>query len=414
MKVIDVKIFERALERERAARKQAEKILESKSTELYLLTQKLKESKNDIELLLEKRNSELTGLIQNILDPYLLVDLSGNILKYNKVAKELLGINNDVNSSKKINLINFIQEKDKGRMIEAFKQMIDLGYVKGVEVILLNPDSEPVSLQINAGLLYNASGVPTAAQGIARDITDLKKLELQKDLLLDDLVSKNEELKEYAHVVSHDLKSPLRGISSLLQWVRDDDENVFNDKAPKMFEMIFSSISRMENLIGGILRYSTSDAYNDDTDYLDMYEIITHTAEFIQVPSHISVLIPQDLPSIFISKRKIEQVVQNLMSNAVKFVPDEGGLIEWSFRDIGLFYEFSISDNGIGIEKKHFERIFQVFQALTKSKESTGIGLSIVKKVIKSMGGNIWLDSEVGKGTTFYFTIPKNANHGST
>lgn len=406
MTVIDSKILERALAREKAARKQAEKILEAKSTELYYLTQKLKESKSSIELLLEKRSSELTGLIQNILDPYILVDLNGNILKYNKAARDLMGISDEKTRNKTINLIEYVQEFDKGKMIAAFNEMIEIGFVKGLEVTILDGDGEPVALQINAGLLYDAKGVPTAAQGIARDISELKGLELQKDKLLDDLVNKNEELKEYAHVVSHDLKSPLRGISSLLQWIRDDKENTFTQQTPKMFEMIFSSISRMENLIDGILRYSTSDAQVDDVTELNMHDIIAKTAEFIQVPKSIKVVIPTDLPNIKVSERKIEQVVQNLMTNAVKFTPKETGIIEWKCKTTDEYHEFSISDNGIGIEKKHFERIFLVFQALTKSKESTGIGLSIVKKVIRSMGGRIWLDSEPGKGTTFYFTIP--------
>jgi PAS domain S-box-containing protein len=408
MKTIDPKILERAFHREKKARKEAERILESKSTELYNLTLKLKEAKDQVENVLEKRDSELSGLIQNILDPYALVDLSGNILKYNRAAKDLLGIEDGNSSEEPLNLMQFVQKFDKNNMMRAFQSMIDSGYAKDVELTIFDKNKKPVYIQINASLLYDKNGKATSAQGIARDISKIKALQTQTDKLLKDLESNNRELKEYAHVVSHDLKSPLRGISSLVQWIRDDKGNSFTDETPEMFGMITSAIERMDNLISGILRYSTADRVDDDVAELDMYEIIKATATFIHIPKSIDLVISDNMPKIVMSRRKIEQIVQNLMTNAVKFVPKENGVIEWNCESSSEYHLFSISDNGIGIEEKHFDRIFQVFQSLSKSKESTGIGLSIVKKIIKSMNGDIWLESEVGKGTTFYFTIPVN------
>ena len=404
---IDQEILQRAVQREKQARKEAEKILEKKASELYILTQELSKSKQQLELLVEKKSSELSGLIQNIIDPYLLLDLSGYIINMNKAASNLfLEIGQDV-PEERINLINMVPKHERGRMAEAFLKMVNEGFVKDVQLSLNDNSGSIKHLLINASLVFGNDGKPTAAQGIARDITAIKLLQEEKDKLFDNLEVRNDELNEYAHIVSHDLKSPLRGINSLFHWIKNDETNSISDESYKMFDMIDKSILKMERLISGILKYSTSVIEDDDKELISMETIIRDVMDVIQVPDYITVTLPTKLPSLLISRNRIDQIVQNLMTNAVKYVPNPGGTITWDYLQKDDKHMFSIKDNGIGIAQKHHDRIFQVFQSLTTSKDSTGIGLSIVKKVVKSLGGDIWLESEEGKGATFYFTIDK-------
>mgnify|MGYP001612113404 CR=1 FL=1 len=125
---------------------------------------------------------------------------------------------------------------------------------------------------------------------------------------------------------------------------------------------------------------------------------------------NICLSIQDGLPQIDIDPLQINQVFQNLISNAIKYMDKSEGLVEVGCTDTGEFYEFFVKDNGPGIEERHFERIFQIFQTLTPKDEfeSTGIGLTIVKKIIEQNGGRIWVESEAGKGSTFKFTLPKS------
>ena len=130
--------------------------------------------------------------------------------------------------------------------------------------------------------------------------------------------------------------------------------------------------------------------------------------KILYVPENVEIVIHNSLPTVHGDKVKLQQLFQNLISNAVKFIDKEKGTVEIDFKEHTSFYEFSVKDNGMGIEKKHHKKIFKIFHALDKSKTSSGIGLSIVKKIIDHYGGEIWLESEVSKGTIFHFTLKKS------
>ena len=144
----------------------------------------------------------------------------------------------------------------------------------------------------------------------------------------------------------------------------------------------------------------------EETDvYLN--DIIEKIINVIYIPSHVNVKIKKTLPNIKGDKTKLQQVFENLLTNAIKFSDKSKGVIEIDFSTKENHYEFSIKDNGIGIDKKYHDKIFKIFHTLNKSKDSSGIGLSIVKKIVSLHGGNIWLESKLNKGTTFYFTLKK-------
>ena len=406
----NVPILQRALAREKRARKAAEQILEEKSTELYHLTQELIKSKDALSMLLEEKNNELSGLIQRIIDPYTLVDLEGNVISYNAAADKLLGLAEAMSTNSKLNLMHLVRKEDRTRLAEAFSDMIRDGYVKDVTLMIHDAQGDSVHLQINAAILYDNDKNPKAAQGIARDITNLKLLEEQKDQLLNQLVSRNDALNEYAHVVSHDLKGPLRGINTLMQLIQMQNKDALNEQSAEYFDMIGKSIRKMDNQISSILTYSKAGLMVEEKKEVDVKQLILDIRDQIMPTKQIDLVFASDMPIVLSHRNQLEQVVHNLMSNAIKFSPEEHARITWRCTQEDDKYELSIQDNGIGIEEKFFDKIFQLFQSLSVRQDSSGVGLAIVKKVVNALGGEVWLTSEYGIGTTFYFTIPKSTN----
>ena len=254
---------------------------------------------------------------------------------------------------------------------------------------------------------YNIDGEVIGSIGIHLDVTDTKSLELQKEKLLEKLEKSNDELQEYAHIVSHDLKSPLRSINALVSWLKEDNKGVLDDASLQNFALIDSTLEKMEQLITDVLNYSSVGADNTIKADVDLNSMVNELVSMLYIPDHIEVKSLNILPNIKGDKTKLQQVFQNLISNSVKFIDKKCGSITIDVEDLKSHYKFSIKDNGIGIEKKYHDKIFKIFHSLKKSKDSSGIGLSIVKKIIDLHEGEIWLESEPNVGTTFYFTLKK-------
>jgi PAS domain S-box-containing protein len=241
----------------------------------------------------------------------------------------------------------------------------------------------------------------------AINLREREKAEFKNALLVKALGKSNNELQEYAHIVSHDLKSPLRSIDALVSWIKEDNKGNLDDTTIRNFELIGTTLEKMEQLISDILIFSSIDNDIENISEVDLNEIIADLKQLLLVPSNLSIKILNKLPTIKGDKTKLQQLFQNLISNAIKFNDKEKGLIEINVKEAESHYEFSVKDNGIGIDKKYHNNIFNIFHSLNKSKESTGIGLSIVKKVVDFYKGEIWLESEPNKGVTFYFTLNK-------
>ncbi|WP_407556584.1 PAS domain S-box protein [Winogradskyella sp. 4-2091] len=254
---------------------------------------------------------------------------------------------------------------------------------------------------------YDLNGNIVGSIGVYLDITDLKSLQIQKESLLSKLERSNNELQEYAHIVSHDLKSPLRSIDALVSWLKEDNKGKLDEMSLKNFELIESTLEKMEQLISDVLDYSSVGTDSNDKADVNLDQMLTDLTTILYIPEHIAINSLNPLPTIQGDPTKLQQLFQNLISNAVKFIDKEKGLITIDVEDLKSHYKFSIEDNGIGIDKQFHDKIFKIFHALNKSKDSTGIGLSIVKKIVDLHEGQIWLESQVNVGTTFYFTLKK-------
>jgi light-regulated signal transduction histidine kinase (bacteriophytochrome) len=241
----------------------------------------------------------------------------------------------------------------------------------------------------------------------AVNLRERKEVEIKNRELLVKLEKSNLELEEYAHIVSHDLKSPLRSISALNSWIQSDNEGKFDENSLQNFKDVDSTLETMENLISNILEYSSINNNEEIKDKVDLNTLLEELKKVLYIPSHISINILNKLPVVIGDKTKFQQLFQNLISNSIKFIDKPEGFINVNVEENELFYKFSIEDNGIGVDKKHFNKIFKIFESLKTSKDSSGIGLSIVKKIIDIYNGEVWLESEINKGTTFYFTINK-------
>ncbi|WP_452232884.1 PAS domain-containing sensor histidine kinase [Lacinutrix sp. MEBiC02595] len=254
---------------------------------------------------------------------------------------------------------------------------------------------------------YNIDGEIIGSIGIHLDITETKNLEVQKEKLLEKLERSNDELQEYAHIVSHDLKSPLRSLHALVSWLKEDNQGKLDAVSLQNFGLIETTLEKMEQLITDVLNYSSVGADNAVKVDVDLNSMVSELINLLYIPEHIEIKSLHVLPDIQGDRTKLQQLFQNLISNAVKFIDKKCGSIIIDVEDFKSHYKFSIQDNGIGIDKKYHDKIFKIFHSLKKSKDSSGIGLSIVKKIVNLHDGEIWLDSEPNVGTTFYFTLKK-------
>jgi len=483
----EVKILKRALEREKLARKQAEKILESKSLELFTLAQKLKDTNEKLEELIDIKRSELQydksseglnvlkliyeedytyamasfkALVSNgTFTDYQArvytkhngvrtVHINASIIKNNKNTP--IGAQGIVREQKK-QLAVIVENSSLGIVLTKFGKIIQtnkafqnlLGHT---EEELKNMEVEKVSIKeeyskvrdhldkMNEGALHNVAvnkryirkdgtqfwaktnvapvkdpeGKVIYQVALVEDITEQIEHEKQRDQLLKNLEKSNNELNDFAHIVSHDLKSPLRSINALTTWLKEDYHDVLDDSAQQSFNMLLKKVDKMDHLINGILKYSSIDKIEQFQKDIDLLQVIKDTMDIIFIPDHIKISIETSLPTIKGDKFRLQQLFQNLINNAVKYNDKEQGWIKVACKEQSEFWEFSIEDNGPGIPEKYHQKIFQIFQTLDNGKESTGVGLSIVKKIIDMYEGKIWVTSQNGIGTTFHFTIKKD------
>ncbi len=220
----------------------------------------------------------------------------------------------------------------------------------------------------------------------------------------------NRELGEFAYIVSHDLKAPLRAIGQLSQWLSEDNYEVLDETGKKNLDLLNGRVKRMYRLIDDILAYSRAGRNYEKNEKVDMRKLVGYVSDSLLPPDNISITIDDPLPVITGSRVHFQQVFQNLLSNSIKFNDKPEGIISIGCKKHGAFWRFRITDNGPGIDMKYNEKIFQIFQTLSPNhnQESTGIGLTLVKKIVELYKGKIEMESEVGKGCTFYFTLPDN------
>ncbi|GAA4375375.1 hypothetical protein GCM10023186_07980 [Hymenobacter koreensis] len=224
------------------------------------------------------------------------------------------------------------------------------------------------------------------------------------------LERRNQELDQFAYVVSHDLKAPLRGIESASRWIEEDMSQELPAHIQEFLVLMRVRVHRMENLISGILELARIGRVEQLDERVDVRELLTEIVDVLSPPEGFRIQFPTYLPVILAPRVELHQVFSNLLSNALKYHHEpEKGMVRIQYRETPTEYVFSLTDNGPGIAPEYHERVFVIFQTLTErdTLESTGVGLAIVKKIVERHGGSITLNSSEGHGATFTFTWPK-------
>ena len=222
------------------------------------------------------------------------------------------------------------------------------------------------------------------------------------------LKSANQELQDFAYVVSHDLKAPLRGISTLAGWISTDHGESLDEDGREKLDLLIVRVRRMNDLIDGILKYSRVGRTREETVPVDCSALVAETVDLLSPGERFTVAVQENLPTVTADRTKLGEVFQNLISNAIKYIDKPRGEIRVGCEPNGDGWKFHVADNGPGIEEKYHDKVFQIFQTLgpKDTPGSTGVGLAVVKKIIEQMGGEIWIESSPGEGTTFFFTLP--------
>lgn len=363
-----------------------------------------KNYRKNLEIQKEKYGSIIANMNLGLVE----VGSDGNILMINQSFSDMVGYSaNELIGKNVYEAIPIISDETDD--LKQQHQKEEEGISDSYEVAVKIANGEKRFWLVSGAPRFDDAGNVIGSIGIHLDITSQKHLELQKENLLRELETSNKGLQEYAHIVSHDLKSPLRSVSALATWLYDDYKDSLDENGLYNLKMMQEKIEGMDKLISGILKYSTVNNDVLDNTEVNVNEVIHEIKEIIYIPDNVTIKTKKKLPLIKADKTKIHQLFQNFLSNAVVNIDKPDGLVEIDYKERSTHWEFSVKDNGVGIPKEYHEKIFQIFQSIGNNERSTGIGLSIVKKIIDRYEGKVWLESQIGVGTTFYFSLKKDS-----
>ncbi len=348
------------------------------------------------------------SLIEASVDPLVTIGPDGQITDVNNATEVVTGYTRDELIG--TDFSDYFTEPVKAS--EGYQQVFQEGLVRNYELKIKHGNGKVTPVVYNASVYRDEDGQVIGVFAAARDITERKRAEELLNLKLDELARSNAELEQFAYVSSHDLQEPLRMVGSYLQLLQRRYEGEIDERADKYIHFAVDGAARMQNLINDLLAFSRI------TTQAKEFELVNSESIYNQVLTNLEVSIKENnaiithdpLPEVMADETQLSQVLQNLVGNAIKFRGDDDPKIHISAVRDGKQWLFSVKDNGIGINANHVDKIFEVFKRLHKRREypGTGIGLSICKKIIERHGGSMWVESEVGVGSTFYFTLQIN------
>lgn len=304
-----------------------------------------------------------------------------------------------------------VHPEDWERAVTQANQVYESGEPGSVQFRCITKDGQVIHTEAHSAVIVDADGARYGTCGVVMDITERKLMENTLVQYMDDLKRSNEELEQFAYVASHDLQEPLRMVTSYLQLIEKRYSDKLDESAHEFIEFAVDGASRMKILINDLLTYSRIQRSTIKYERVNMAKVFDQVIQNLQLTiqdtgAQIEV---GNLPEITANEAQMLQLMQNLIGNGIKFHhPDTKPIIQVGCERQNHHWVFSIADNGIGIDPQYMDRIFIIFQRLHTRDEysGTGIGLAVSKKIVEKHGGKIWLESEPGKGTTFYFSIP--------
>tara|TARA_B100000780_G_C21120147_1_gene453649 strand:+ start:587 stop:3364 length:2778 start_codon:yes stop_codon:yes gene_type:complete len=358
---------------------------------------------------IEESEEKYRSLIENLDLGLIEVDNEGTVVNVFSGFCKLVGYTEEemMGSSPADYLLD-----DFGKSIYREAQEIRrLGQPSVYEQVLIHKNGTPIWVLISATPTYDEKGNVIGSIGVHMNITDKRDSELRIQAYAHELEAINKELDQFAYIVSHDLKAPLRAINNLSIWIEEDLGEHFEGDIKENFTLLRGRVGRMENLINGILQYSRAGRLKYKNERTDVNVLVQEISESTILKENSGVKILNQLPVFYTEKIALQQVFSNLISNGIKYNSKDNQVIEISCVDKKDHYEFTVKDNGDGIEPEFHDKIFQIFQTLNARDkvESTGVGLAIVKKILDEKKCSISLESEINVGSTFTFEWPKSA-----
>ncbi len=384
---------------------------------------KRKETLDNLEEKVDLRTKELglahdynRNLIETSLDPLVTIGPDGKITDVNKATEKVTGyLREELVGT---DFANYFTEPEKAE--KGYQQVFQYGLVRDYPLEIRHRNGILTPVLYNASVYRDESGEVVGVFAAARDVTERKKaekelreywenLEEQVKLRTEELAKSNADLKQFTYVASHDLREPLRMITTFLQLLDRRYKSQLDDDAREFIDFAVDGAKRLDKMIIDLLEYSritNKEMMFSEVDFEEVMDQVNLNLNVVIYENNAD--ITYDLPqNVRADENQMIILLQNLIGNAIKYRNDEKPKIHVSAKQDGNFYVFQVKDNGIGIDSKHLKRIFTIFQRLHTHQEyeGSGIGLSIAQRIVHQHGGEIWAESEPGKGSTFYFTI---------
>lgn len=346
-------------------------------------------------------------------DGMILIDQNGIVQHFNPASVALFGYTTDEVIGQNVKMLmpdHFAREHDQ--YLHNYQRTGEAKIIGiGREVVGRRKDGSEFPMELSVGHM-EADGQSNYV-GVIRDITERKAAEQQREKLISDLSKSNQELDDFAYIASHDLKEPLRGLANNALFLAEDYGEQIDTAGNKRINRIRFLAARLEKLIDNLLYFSRlgrQDLAIRKTDLNEIVHDILNMIDTLMDEQNVTVRIASSLPSVVCDEYRVAEVFRNLITNAIKYNDSTEKIIEVAYHPehSGQKDVFSVKDNGIGIAPDFYDDVFKIFKRRNLEEDATkgtGVGLTFVKKIIERHGGTIWIESEVGLGTTFYFTL---------
>lgn len=339
-------------------------------------------------------------------------DITNNKLWWSEEMYRIWGVSRKNFDLSYDSILEMMHPVDRGELIGKHQKAIETGEDFELKHRIFLADGQVKWLRVRTRVIENADGVPVELHGISQDITAMQSLQTELEQKAEELLESNRELEQFAYIASHDMKEPLRMISSFMSLLDKNYGSELDDRARKFIHYASDGARRMSVMINDLLEYSRVGRVYSEMENVDTSKVLDDVLRLYaaDIEKKNAVIDSENLPVVQGVQVSLKMLFQNLIGNALKYHhADRPPEVVVTAEDAGSVWKFSVSDNGIGIEKKYFEEIFHLFRRLHPAEEyiGSGMGLAICKKIVEQHQGSISLDSEPGKGTTFYFTIQK-------
>lgn len=350
------------------------------------------------------------AVVESSDDAILATDLSGRIVAWNPASERLFGFAQHEALDRSIDELIPPPPDEKATMLLAGPD--EGGEIARYESSRYHRDGRLIPVSVTESPIRTPSGDVIGLSKIVRDITANRLAALRLQSYATRLERSNADLENFAYVTSHDLKAPLRGIASVATWLAEDLHDVINDDQRENLGLMLERTERLNNLIDGILEYSRVGRSDLELGPADAAQIVDDVIAAMALPEGISIRIDGELPTVVFDETQLRQVFQNLIDNAIKHIGKPSGEIIVSVERGEECWCFEVRDTGVGIQERHFERIFLLFHTLRPKDEvhATGLGLAIVKRIVENRGGSVTVSSTIGEGTSFRFSVPDAVN----